>query len=229
MIQCLPDSIRIWSLISSVVLILSRFDLWSVGIWSLISVFLVPSGFDHWSAVWFCFHQDLIMLLPLAFLLLTHLLPQQIQGHVIDLIVHRHHHQVEHIQYKTQALTFKGKGDAQNNSNCKMVESPRPPPCLKMVCAWSPPWPPCWVFKISNYSARFMTFWQEHEYEHLESCDPSPCHPMANCTPGFGAVAGSINIFRGVAPCINGTYSHSLVFHFKWKRSSPWGHILHYS
>ena len=50
---------------------------------------------------------------PLAFLLLNHLQPQQVQGHVIDLIVHHHHHQVVHNQYKAQSLSLKGKGDAK--------------------------------------------------------------------------------------------------------------------
>ena len=51
---------------------------------------------------------------PLAFLLLNHLQPQQVQGHVIDLIVHHHHHQVVHNKYKAQALR---KGDAQKYLN----------------------------------------------------------------------------------------------------------------
>ena len=54
---------------------------------------------------------------PLAFLLLNHLQPQQVQGHVIDLIVHHHHHQVVHNQYKAQALTLKSKEDAQKHFN----------------------------------------------------------------------------------------------------------------
>ena len=62
----------------------------------------------------------------------------------------------------------------ENISIVKMVESPRPNVYIN----------------TGNFEASLtMILLQEDEYEHLERCDPPPCHPMATCTPGFGAVA----------------------------------------
>ena len=98
-------------------------------------------------------------MLLLAVFLLNHLLLMLVEGHVVDLIVHHHRHQIaHHVIMATLSI-------AQIHADLVL--------CTKMTIRSTDP---------------ILQDYLDH-HQHLETCHPDPCHTLAICTPGNQAVS----------------------------------------